>query len=1170
MNGERPTVNGAHIANGIHNTSTESPSNVGPTKQPSQPQNPPLLPLPPSISHALEAANGDVGSSQRPTAEMGEDAAGASRDQAPTEILRLISQESYLPMATLISRMSQSCWNGLSDLVEQLASISVPVLPPEQARLMPNGLPNNQSKSNLDKKDLLFNFANGRKAEFVKLLVLLQWSKNVDEVSKTISLNFWLMTRRRAYWETIGSLALLKQESPGFQIPNPDLRTAAEVLSRGRVNEFPRLGYIVTKDLSSRQIVRVLKSLNCVLSVKLALSEDLPYQLRTFKVHDGRATFSVPDEFEVDLSSLNESLESPFRMVDFRFAFQPSPQVPDRLQSEIEHLANSNIDQGGLTRCYEFLHELTLSYKLAEFHKQAIALSRNQWAGNLRVELLRRNLIVQYWSERQLGKSWVEVSIASGRRKQNFQEQEPHSVLDVKCTWHGKRMEASQIHLDEAVLSFEDILRQVVAQHSTQILDSIYDKLVLSRLFADGELSLEQSLSYEDPEECALVMQTSSSSQLELKVDSVTGLIMMSPVTERTERLQFEVNRVQALADEVASKLLNFRCSVMESTVLAGVAGTKWETLRSFRFTQAEIKSLFGRQVVRMNMFRQSQWALEYSLAITHGQDGDHWWLLQQTSVGANSLARYKVLRTQRIEIKDELSSAYFDRLADYSIGLICLQCNADFFSEKKEPFDLRPFPAFGLHYELPEFVFGLDLARPAFAREFPPQGPSAGLPFEQEADTPATKTPSLQRKIRVRFGGVDRSGNKITTIGQYQNQASSSVLRRLDKSVFDENVNLNSDDQMVTIRVETSMTDAAITSIVAKVLDLEKVISTVEQIHRLPGLKLTTIANSKISLIYHNETSAELGLNITFTSGSPAPHLEFFPTETNPHQILSKAYTRSFTASRGPFTETMRDILTSLTATLPLLTFLHKLQHKQDPSDKAAQQTIVTDREDHVRVHVFPRDATWFAVHYFTWSGFAAKESIGDSQRRLLARLEIESHVKDGKPGWLLRPALEEFQSYSRASYSSPELGAKLKQEIFSHRTDRKTKWRTLDRGAWCTVDQPEPLLQAAHDVLRDWAKQGKSASSTSVNAQDSNKTKVSGANPTANNSNLQNGINNRSGPTKAPPGRLQTTNNTAPNGANAKAQRPNPNAPGGRALAGIAKMNAKSLQNKEVITLD
>ncbi|KIY01622.1 uncharacterized protein Z520_03174 [Fonsecaea multimorphosa CBS 102226] len=1166
MNGERPAANGEQIANGFQQTVADSMPESGQLKQGLLPPNAP----PPPIDHTRSYANGDLEPNQQPPDNRGNDVAHL-QEQAPAEILQLISQDSYLPMAALINRASQSCWNGLSDLVTQLASVPVPELPPEQARLLPNGLPNNQSKANLDKKDRLLKFSNDQKADFIKLLVLLQWSKNVEEVSKTISINYWLMKRREAYWNVIGSMALLKQESSGFQIPNPDLKTAAEVLSRGSVLNFPRLGYVPQKNLSSRQILRILQSLNRALSVKLALSDDLPPQLRRFRIHDGRATFIVPNEFELDVSILGDSEDAPFRMVDFRFSFQPSAHIPDSLHAEIELYANSNIDRDGLKGCYDFLHELALSYKLAELHKQALDLARNQWAGNLRVELIRRNLIVQYWPERQFGKSWVEVGIASGREKQKITKMDSPPFLDIKWMRQGKRVDSLQLRLNDALLSFDAILRQVIAQHITEILDNIYDKLILTPLFANAELFMEQSLSYEDPEECSLMMQLSRSSDLQVKIDAVTGLLVLSPVTERRERLQYEVNRVQGVADDVVSKLLNYRCSVMETRVLVGILGTSWEGLRSFKFSQAEARALFGGPVSRMNMFRQNQWTLDFTLAITHASDGDHWWLLQQVSAGAtNPQTRYRVLRKQRIEVKEELSSAYFDRLAEYLMGLIFLERNADFFRERKEKFDLRPLPTFGRDYELPEISFDLDMARPAFSKQ-PVQPIASGSVTASQMTGGPPKSRTLQKGIKVRFGGVDRLTNKVRAVAQYQYRASSAVLRRLEVSVLDASVSLNPEDKTVIIRVSTAIAEAAIPEIVDKAMDLEKVVSTVEQIHRLPGLTLKTISNSSFTVSYHEGAPAELELRIGFPSGNQAPQLDFLPPGKNPHQHLAAQYTKLIAASRGPFAARIRDFLTSLTLTLPLLNYLQKLQEKHGLDSETQQQPDLQEQEDHLRVHVLVRNATAFAIQYFTPAGQAPKDVKADSQPHMLARLEILHHINvSRKPMWLVRAALEEFQSYSRPSYSTPELGAKLKQEIFTQ-SDGQSKWLALDKAAACMVDQPEPLLKAMHDLLWEWAKLAKASEGKVSNNQASNKAKAAPGNPNANNAQVPNGPNNRvSAPMKAPPGKIQAPGSAIPNGANVKVQRPQANVPGGRAMPPNHKVNANSAQKQEVIMLD
>ncbi|KIW16088.1 hypothetical protein PV08_06139 [Exophiala spinifera] len=1143
MNGDRPIVNGERISNGVQHSLSSSTSDVAQVKEAQ------TLKSVSASTHEYSALsiNGQHVAGRISGANAGRDIANGL-EQAPQEILQLVPKDSYLPMATLISRASQTCWNGLVDLVGQLAEIQVPQLPPEQTKTLANNLPNNQTKPNLDKKDRLMKFANEQKADFIKLLVLLDWSKNVDQVSKTISINFWLMRRRQAYWSVISSLAFLKQDSAGFQVPNPDLKVAAEVLSKGKVNKFPTLGYVPQKDLSDKQILRLLRNLDHALSVKLSLATDLPAQLRRFRVHDGRATFTVSNEFELDVSILSEAEGAQFRMVDFRFLFSPAPSVNDALHSEIERLANSNIDRDGLNGCYMFLHELTLSYKLAEYHRQALELSRGQWAGNLRVEMIRRNLVIQYWTERHSTKSWIEFGISSGRDVEHTTGADPVPSLEVKWMRQGRKVDALQLWFDDSRLSFEDILRQITAQHSTQLLDSIYDKLILAPLFAEGELALQQDSSEDDPDECSLTMQLSRNSELSLNVDAVSGSLVVSPVSERSERLQYEINRVHNAADEVVSKLLNFRCSVMEAATLAALAGTSWKSLPAFRLTHAEIKTLFGPSVIRINLVRQVQWGLRFFLAVTHGQNEDKWWLLQRTSTThAISQAQFQILSSQTIDVKERLSPAYFERLADYATGLICLQRNVDFLRDAKAKFDLPSFPIFEQNYALPELTFELDVSKPTFAGQL---HAAQGSILPPPAPTPAA-SPAPYKRIRLQFGGIDRAMGRVLTVAKIQDGASKRILQRLDKSMLGDNVSLDSKSGALTIHVQNSTSEAAVPAIIDKAMNLEKSLAIMEQIYRLPAVKLKAISKSSFTVSYHDDGPTELGVKITIEPASPIPKLEFYPPDTNPHVHLASQYAKLFQSSRVPFSAKIGDFMTSLILTYPMAAYLQSLQGRHG-LDAKPQHATAEKSESDIRVHVLVRGVAAWAVQYFTTRAQAPPDVGTQSQPHLLARLEIVQHVStSNKPMWLVRAALEDFQSYSRPSYVTPALRTKLRQEIFA-RSDNQSRWLALDNAAACQADKPEPLLSSIHEVMCAWVKQPPEPTAATVQILQARKKSAAGQD------NVPNGTNRpKAG------GKLQTTGIPMPNGSMKQRPSVSNSSRGGKGPSGISR-------NSEVITLD
>lgn len=1072
-NGERPTVNGDRFPNGLQRTASDAPHPPPSIKNENPPH--PVLAVSPSRHHSHP--NGDLPrKSEHVSLAPSSDKLPDHLLDAPPEILQLVPRDSYLPVATLINRATQSCWNGLSNIVQQLATIQVP----DRAnpdRPLPNGHVNNQSDANLQKKERLMRFCYDQRNDFIKLAVLLDWSKSVDQVAKTISINYWLMRQRQAYWDTIAAAAILRQEAAGFQLPNPDLKTAAEILSRGRAPSLPTFGYIPQKPLTNKQILSLLKSLNRKLTVKLALIDSLPLQLNLYHVHDGRVTFTVPDMFELDLSILDDSADSPFRIVDFRFSFSPAPKLSDNLRSEIELCSNANIDRDGIQGCFLFLHELALSYKLAEYQKQAIELSRTHWAGNLRVEAIRRNLIVQYWTERPNHKSWIEMGISSGRQTSDVSGVPELPYLDIKWMRHGKKAHNLALSMAQSTLCFEDILRQVIAQDSTLIIDDIYSSLLLAPLFSHAELSVQQRLSYTNPDECSLTLQLFRSTYLELRIDPVTGLIVTSPVSEKSERLQFEVNRSQAVASEISTKLLNFRASIMESIVLGAIVGTGWEVMRAFKFGQAESKSVFGGPIVKLDMLRQPQWGPDCFLAITHAHNGDFWWLLRQNKHPETSVsAHFSLIVSQRIDVNQEITAAYFERLADYTTGLICLRRSADYLAKHTDKYQLPPIPDFSDVFELPQISFPLDWARPRTSTSSSRDG--SGI-SRQRPHTAA-------KVIKIRFEGMDPSTKEAIFIAKMDTSASTNTLRQLVDPSVDEHVLLNPEERSVTIRANTAISDTAIPGIVATAVRLETLISTIQQIRHLPGVKLESLSSSGVSVLYYRASSTQnLSVRISFGSNSQPPRLEFSPPGDNPHALLASQYSKILAMDDGPTSTKVRDLFTSLMMTYPVLSFLHTLQKRQG----AVGETPNSDNDDTLRVHVLARTVHQFAVQYFATLPQMAKDIGSDQQPSLIARLEILPHTDTTrKPMWMVRPALEEFQAYARPSFSATALRTKLKQEVLTL-TDPPKPWLALDNAAACLTDQPEALLSAVHDVLSTFVKE---ANSTPVRRESTSQSSV------------------------------------------------------------------------------
>lgn len=149
--------------------------------------------------------------------------------------------QGFFPFGTLVNRSVQECWNELSELIAELATIQVPA---SGSSMPTNGKPaGNQSSENVHKKLRLLDFAHAKRAEFIKLLVLSQWSRQAADVSRLIDIQGFIRTRHQSYDAALQYVGEVKRDLVRAQVANPDQKTAVEVLSKGRVASLPDVSF---------------------------------------------------------------------------------------------------------------------------------------------------------------------------------------------------------------------------------------------------------------------------------------------------------------------------------------------------------------------------------------------------------------------------------------------------------------------------------------------------------------------------------------------------------------------------------------------------------------------------------------------------------------------------------------------------------------------------------------------------------------------------------------------------------------------------------------------------------------------------------------------------------------------------------------------------------------
>jgi mediator of RNA polymerase II transcription subunit 14 len=150
--------------------------------------------------------------------------------------------QGYQPLAKLITRVTQDTYKELLEVIDKMAEMdphqpSAPNHFDRNARTNGNG--SIESQVNIDKKMLLMNLVQKRRAQFIKLFVLAQWSRQSEEVSRLIDLKIWLDKQMGLHDECIFWMGDLRRSLEPAKVPNPDLETALRVLSTGKVPSVP-------------------------------------------------------------------------------------------------------------------------------------------------------------------------------------------------------------------------------------------------------------------------------------------------------------------------------------------------------------------------------------------------------------------------------------------------------------------------------------------------------------------------------------------------------------------------------------------------------------------------------------------------------------------------------------------------------------------------------------------------------------------------------------------------------------------------------------------------------------------------------------------------------------------------------------------------------------------
>lgn len=793
--------------------------------------------------------------------------------------------------------------------------------------------------------------------------------------------------------------------------------------------------------MTAKRTLKKLQKLNKIISVRLALHDQVPRAFQTYRVHDGRVTFVVPGEFELDLSVGEENKASQFFFVDVRFRFSPSSIVPKgRMLNELDIRVNDVLRDSGLTGCFDMLHSLVLTNKINILFRQAIELARGLWSDALRVELLHRTLIVQYWALKPGTKSWLEVGIKSGRRGGSNGSIPSFGLPCLGLRWmrDGQEVNNRGIEFDTENLSMEGILRSVIALHVSHILSSVYTGVSGNSLFSVGTLSLQAQLSRTEPGDCQLNVQLTASRYLRVTIEPMSGTSILSATPSILDRIDSDRNPDKSTIDEIISRIARIRCFSAIEEVESNLRMLGFEMVNP-RALKIDIRKIFPSNVIRFSLLSHRLWERNWVMAATSSMDSDNWWIVQlrptlpaekHAPFGAGGLdvsvfRSAQVISSESLTSQQQIGYSSFADLGHCLTGILTIHANARFLAELQY-FHFSP--------ALPNLQIGAGLRTPdLFIRHemsnLPPAlriSPPAGLKKRYIKDT-----------IRLAFHGIDPHENLAVIVAYGYLSISVKSLGTLI-SKWDRSLVFQERGGVFAIRFLAPAGHAIVLNLIENLQRLERVLSIIESLQR-KKIELQSLSLSHITFAYGFEEDLRASINVNIAKpvsfadmdvvGVASKTDSLFPLRLgiaidypNPHrriqESLSTALNNNATTDAG-----LDSFFETLFLTLPLLRALDRITSNPSHSGPLKAQVTV-------------RNAKTFQIHY--------------PVAKLRFQLIAGQHLN--RMTWILKD-VSGMQDRSHQN----QLAGTIQERLYKSKGDG---WRGLGNGVVAEVDKVPNLI--------------------------------------------------------------------------------------------------------------
>eukprot|EP01119_Soliformovum_irregulare_P012724 TRINITY_DN3323_c0_g1_i2.p1 TRINITY_DN3323_c0_g1~~TRINITY_DN3323_c0_g1_i2.p1 ORF type:complete len:1144 (-),score=353.46 TRINITY_DN3323_c0_g1_i2:27-3458(-) len=263
-----------------------------------------------------------------------------------------------------------------------------------------------KDRSDSDRKTALIDFLDLARNHLIKLLIVSKWVKNAGIIGKAEEMNRFLQTQDEYFQTAAATLYQTHAKLQMAKVPVYDVPSAIDILTHGSYLRLPTcIESVIPEDaISATETQETISRLDEVLALRL-LATEVPSQF-VVKTEGGKATCTVKDEFEVEMTVEGEGLKDPWKILSLKIfvaSYTPSTNLsPSEDQTRyLKELLKARLaaSETPLVELYKILHTFCLSLSLSILHTQASLLSKLKTnLGNIMAEYSQDSkLSIRYW-----------------------------------------------------------------------------------------------------------------------------------------------------------------------------------------------------------------------------------------------------------------------------------------------------------------------------------------------------------------------------------------------------------------------------------------------------------------------------------------------------------------------------------------------------------------------------------------------------------------------------------------------------------------------------------------------------------------------------------------------------------------------------------------------------